>query len=163
MTTTTTILGWFTSVANKELRKKLLKYMEAEHTGKYRCNSMASAVHSGFTWDATPEGHHFWACIHGRLHADDFLTVDAAYTEATAVREVPVVPKTSTMVMERAGFKFPAGHARKDDPRGKEYGYFIVLMDTDKYTVIKFDYVNTIVWSATFSEDSFLAWAREYT
>lgn len=160
---TTTIRGWFTSVVNKELREKLLKYMRAEHTGKYMCNSMPSALYGGFIWDATPEGYNFWKRIYGRLQADDFLTVDAAYTEATAVRGVPVVPKTSTMVMERAGFKFPAVHARKDDPRGKEYGYFIVLMDTDKYTVTKFDYVNTIVWSATFSEDSFLAWAKEYT
>lgn len=164
MTTTTTILGWFTSVANKELRKKLLKYMEAEHTGKYRCNSMASAVHSGFTWDATPEGHHFWACIHGRLHADDFLTVDAAYTEATAVREVPVVPKTSTMVMERAGFKIPVTiRPSKPDPRGSEYGYFVVENTDNKYIVTKCDKHRNTEWSATFSEDSFLAWARDYT
>jgi hypothetical protein len=71
--------------------------------------------------------------------------------------------KTSADAIKYAGFKFPPAHARKDDPRGKEYGYFIVLMDTDKYTVTKFDYVDTMVWTATFTEDNFLAWAKENT
>jgi hypothetical protein len=145
----------FEKIKTKELRNKLLAATPAdvlENAVDGRSDS--NLLRGAFIWGCTKEGYTYWDKLNDAVSSAG--SFDAGWNKLPP-------PKTSTMVMERAGFKFPAVHARKDDPRGKEYGYFIVCMDTDKYTVTKFDYVNTIVWSATFSEDSFLAWARDYT
>ena len=153
-----TILERYNAVKNTTLRDKLLHNYDAKYVADCReagsVDSDRTALQYGFQWKNSREGDTYWRTL--AMEMDDTMTLDEAF-------DIVYPPKTSADAIKHAGFRFPPAHARKDDPRGKEYGYFIVLMDTDKYTVTKFDYVNNIVWSATFTEDNFLAWARDNT
>ena len=152
-----TILEQFNAVKNKTLRDKLLRNYDEKYIFMYGHTREVlgfEALQYGFHWSSTVEGDTYWRKLANAMNST--TTLDEAFEKVYPA-------KTSADAIKHAGFKFPPAHARKDDPRGKEYGYFIVLMDDDKYTVTKFDYVNNMVWAATFTEDNFLAWARDNT
>lgn len=159
----------FGEIKSKELRDKLLAATPADVLGNaVDGRSDSNLLRGAFVWGYTKEGHNYWGTLNEAVvSAGSF---DAAWTKLYGIdispSEWPVLPpsKTSTMVMERAGFKIPVTiRPSKPDPRGSEYGYFVVENTDNKYIVTKCDKHRNTEWSATFSEDSFLAWARDYT
>jgi hypothetical protein len=155
-----TILERYNAVKNKTLRDKLLRNYDAKYVADYwksgRVDSDRAALKYGFLWRNSPEGDTYWRTLADAM-AKNETTFDATFVE---------VYPAKTSVMEQAGFTIPEMKAHKDDPRGKEYGFFVA--DTidgwegKRYLVTKWE-GKKAVWSATFTEDSFLAWASDNT
>jgi hypothetical protein len=158
-----TILERFNAVKNKTLREKLLRNYDAKYVAEYWCSGIVgsdrAALKYGFQWAKSPEGDTYWRTLADAM-AKGETTLDATFVEVYPDEAIMDFKKE---VIVRAGFKFPAVSARKIDPRGAEYGYFAVRMDDNKYVVTKCDKHSNTVWSATFTEDNFLAWARNNT
>ena len=51
---------WYEGVKQGYLRRRLLTNLEPRNMAVMTDN-IASAISCGFTWAATPEGHHYWA------------------------------------------------------------------------------------------------------
>jgi hypothetical protein len=158
-----TILERFNAVKNKTLREKLLhnydaKYV-ADHWKSGTVDSDRTALKYGFLWKNSREGDTYWRTLADAM-AKNETTFDATFEEVYPEEAIINFKKE---VIARAGFKWPAVSARKNDPRGAEYGYFAVRMDDNKYVVTKCDKHSNTAWTATFTEDSFLAWARNNT
>jgi hypothetical protein len=158
-----TILERFNAVKNKTLREKLLHNYDAKYVKDYwksgTVNSDREALKYGFLWRNSREGDTYWRTLADAM-AKNETTLDATFVEVYPDEAIMDFKKE---VIARAGFKWPAMSARKNDPRGAEYGYFAVRMDDNKYVVTKCDKNSNTVWSATFTEDNFLAWARDNT
>jgi hypothetical protein len=155
-----TILERFNAVKNKTLREKLLHNYDAKYVAEYWCSRIVdsdrAALKYGFLWKNSREGDTYWRTLADAM-AKNETTFDATFEE---------VYPAKTSVMKRAGFTIPEMKAHKDDPRGKEYGFFVA--DTidgwegKRYLVTKWE-DKKAVWAATFTEDNFLAWARDNT
>jgi hypothetical protein len=155
-----TILERFNAVKNTTLRDKLLHNYDTD----FICSgddpsSDEQALRYGFSWSDSPEGLLYWMKIHDRLVGK--CSLDEAFEK---VYPAEAIKECKNDVMERAGFRLPINVTRiKPDPRGVEYGYFAVRLDGNKYVVTKCDKQSNTEWSATFTEDNFLAWARDNT
>jgi hypothetical protein len=166
-----TILERFSAVKNKTLREKLLHNYDAKYVKEYwrsgTVNSDREALKYGFLWSKSPEGDGYWRTLADAM-AKNETTFDATFEEVYPEEAIidlkkEVIARAKKEVIARAGFKWPVVSARKNDPRGAEYGYFAVRMDGNKYVVTKCDADSNREWSATFTEDNFLAWARDNT
>jgi hypothetical protein len=161
-----TILERYNAVKNKTLRDKLIHNYDAEYADQYNRKQLGTksarlALTYGFVWADSPERDIYWRKLSSAIEGN--MTLDEAF-EKTYPSEA--IKECKNDVMERAGFTIPEMKAHKDDPRGKEYGFFVA--DTidgwegKRYLVTKWK-DKKAVWSATFTEDNFLAWARDNT
>jgi hypothetical protein len=155
-----TILERYNAVKNTTLRDKLLHNYDAGFNCS--CDTPSSdeqALRYGFSWSNSPEGFLYWMKIHDRMVGK--CSLDEAFEK---VYPAEAIKECKNNVMERAGFRLPINVTRiKPDPRGVEYGYFAVRLDGNTYVVTKCDADSNREWSATFTEDNFLAWARDNT
>jgi hypothetical protein len=159
-----TILERYNAVKNTTLRDKLLHNYDAKYVKDYwksgTVNSDREALKYGFLWKNSREGDTYWRTLADAM-AKNETTFAATFEE---VYPAEAIKECKNNVMERAGFRLPINVARvKPDPRGVEYGYFAVRMGDNKYVVTKCDKHSNTAWSATFTEDNFLAWARDNT
>jgi hypothetical protein len=159
-----TILERYNAVKNTTLRDKLLTNYDAEYADKYDrqrhgAQSAKLALTYGFVWSDSPEKDIYWRILSNAM--DGEMTLDEVFEK---VYPAEAIKECKNNVMERAGFRLPRNVTRsKPDPRGVEYGYFAVRLDGNKYVVTKCDADSNREWSAPFTEDNFLAWARDNT